>query len=297
MKNLIEYYYDMKVSKIHQRGRKYYFYYNGFDYILMESEFLDTLEYIKSLSDYLYGINILVQTIVPTKNMALYVSTNNLNYVLLKVNSKQAKINYNDIFKLNTITFKNELNPLRRDNWYELWTNKVDYFEYQLSQIGKKYKLIKDSFSYYVGLAENAILIFNLTDKKNLNLTLSHKRLNYNATTIELYNPLNFVIDYRVRDICEYFKSCFFNDININEDIIKYLEYNNLNEMESCIFFSRMLYPSYYFDLYEKILIEGLSEDELNKIINKADDYEKLLKKVYYLLKQNNKLPNIDWLN
>ena len=42
-----------------------------------------------------------------------------------------------------------------------MWIRKIDYFEYQISQFGKKYPIIRESFNYYVGLAENGISLLN----------------------------------------------------------------------------------------------------------------------------------------
>lgn len=36
-----------------------------------------------------------------------------------------------------------------------MWVQKIDYFEYQVSQMGKKYPVIRESSIYYVGLAES----------------------------------------------------------------------------------------------------------------------------------------------
>lgn len=296
MKNTIEHYYDIKVSRIHQNRKNYYFVVDTYNYLLLPYDDIDSLNTIYELSNYLYT-NMLSHQIIMTKNSELYINVNEEKYVLLKIYIEKTKINYNEIFKLNSITFNKSQNILRRDDWYTLWTNKIDYFEYQINQMGKKYPLIRESFSYYSSLAENAITLFKITNKEKLNICLSHKRISYNSTTYDLFNPLNFVLDYRVRDICEYFKDCFFNNKEIYNDIQNYLFYNNLSYEESCLFFSRLLFPSYYFDIYEKILIENIEEKELNKIISKAIDYENILKKVYYFLKSNNKLPNIEWLN
>ena len=174
--------------------------------------------------------------VVPARE-ALTIKFNELNYILLKVYIEKRNITYEDIFKINAITLTKRENRLRRDDWYTLWTNKNDYFEYQMSQVGKKYPNLKESFSYCIGISENAIQLFNSVSKEKLSLNLSHKRIKSNYTTYELYNPLNFVIDYRIRDVSEYFKDLFFNDkLDIN-DIYNYLYYNNLSYDESVLFF------------------------------------------------------------
>lgn len=296
MKNTIQYYYNIEASRIHQKDKMYYFSNNGNNYMLILVEELEIVNYIYNISKYLNNFNISHQ-IINTKYNQIYVEIQEEKYVLLKTLNYKNEITYNEIFKMNSIVFEKKDNILRRDDWYKLWTDKIDYFEYQVSQGGKKYPLITESFSYYIGLAENAIMLYNQTNKENLNICLSHKRIKYKHTTNELYNPFNFVVDYRVRDVCEYFKDTFFYKNDICNDIYNYITYNNLNYDESCLFFSRLLYPSYYFDIYEKIVANEIEEKELKKILLKVSEYEILLKKVYYLLRQNNKLPEIHWLN
>lgn len=295
MKNTIEYFYNIKVLKIHQNGKVYYFEHEGYNYILEPVE-LDFLNEIYELSSYLYNNNILVHQIVPARE-ALTIKFNELNYILLKVYIEKRNITYEDIFKINAITLTKRENRLRRDDWYTLWTNKNDYFEYQMSQVGKKYPNLKESFSYCIGISENAIQLFNSVSKEKISLNLSHKRIKSNYTTYELYNPLNFVIDYRIRDVSEYFKDLFFNDkLDVN-DIYNYLYYNNLSYEESVLFFSRLIYPSFYFDIYEEVLLNNISDDKVSNLNNKIIEYEDIIKKVYYYLKNNNKLPEISWLN
>ena len=39
-----------------------------------------------------------------------------------------------------------------------------------------------------------------------------HKRIKLNSTLFDLYNPLNLIIDFKVRDFAEYIKDCLIND-------------------------------------------------------------------------------------
>lgn len=295
MKNAIEYYYDIQIFKIHQNKKNYYFNYLNDNYIFIEIYDISNIDALYYLSIYLYN-NRMSHLIITTKNNNKYVQINEKYYVLLKLCCDKRKISYADIFNLNSLMFYKN-NVLRHDEWGIMWENKIDNFEYQLSQNGKKYPIIRESFAYFAGLSENAIQLFNMVDKDKTSIFLSHRRIKYDTTTIELYNPLNYILDYRVRDVCEYFKSCFFKGINIYNDIEAYLYYNNLNKEESYLFFSRLLFPSYYFDIYEKVLSGEVDEFEIKKILDKMQDFENVLKKVYYLLKQNNKLPIIEWLN
>lgn len=289
MRNTIKYYYGLDIENIHQNEKTYYFTYNNHDYIFLRYE--NDIEIPYKISVELQGIY--VHQIVLNNNNSPVTKINNENYVLLKIFVKKNKININDIIIFNNISYQNS--KLKAPSWYSLWTDKIDYFEYQVNQMGKKYPLIRESFSYYVGLAENAISLISGID--DAPLSLSHKRILATDTTYELYNPLNIIIDYRIRDVCEYFKSAFFNNVNVLNEIRLFLFYNSLSYNESCYFLSRLLFPTYYFDAYEKIINNEIEEKTLENIISKVDEYEKFIKEVYTILKNNNGIPNIEWLN
>ena len=86
-------------------------------------------------------------------------------------------------------------------------------FEYQVRELGLDKKVIQESFSYYLGLAENAISYVNNTTLKynsfNSKVTLSHRRIFYPNFKINFLNPLSFIFDLEVRDIAEYLKAMF----------------------------------------------------------------------------------------
>ena len=69
-----------------------------------------------------------------------------------------------------------------------------------------------------------------------------------------------------------------------------------LNNEDAIFFLSRMIYPSYYFDLCEKIIYENINENELSIILDRANNYEKFLKKIYHILSDTFIIPNIEWL-
>lgn len=294
MKNAISYYYNITANVIHQTGKTFKFTNNGENYILTTCERED-IDDIYELSYNLIKQGVLCHQIILNNSNSIITNINNSPYILMKVLVNNDKITINDIINFNNTIITVKLDNLRRDNWFNLWCNKVDYFEYQVNQMGKKYPIIRESFSYYIGLAEIGISLFKNTNKSE-KLSLSHRRILYGQSLTELYNPTNLIIDLRIRDACEYFKSCFFNNTDVEPIISNYLYTSNLDETEKILFLSRMLYPSYYFDVYEQIIDGKLDEIELKKIINKVDEYELLLKNIYSLLKNNN-FPEIEFLN
>lgn len=291
MKNTINYYYNLNINTIHQKEKNYYFKADNKNYLLLKCSNIEEL-------DDIYRLNMYFSQILPFHRIVLNVNNevitkiNDSNYLLLELFSNNNKINLNNIIELSNIRIPFSVDKLKRNDWYNLWIKKIDYFEYQLSQIGKKYPLIRESFNYYIGLAENAIILVNNIDFNNIPLGLSHRRIT--NMSFNLYNPLNIVIDARIRDVCEYFKFCFFNNIDISMELELFLSYNSFNIDEAKLFLARMFFPTYYFDLYEKIIDNEIDESEIKKVIIKADNYEKILKQVYYHFK-NNQI-NIEWL-
>lgn len=182
-------------------------------------------------------------------------------------------------------------------NWKVLWENKIDYYEYQISQLGIKYKLLKESLGYYIGLSENAINLLNFVNSKKVKGYVCHKRIKYKDSLDEFLNPVNVVIDNRMRDIAEYVKAQFFYAEFRETWVFDYLEQANLSYDEGLIFLSRLLYPSYYFDLYDEVIQGKLSEERVNTCIKKSVQYEHFLKKIYIFLKRMYNIPEVEWLN
>ena len=287
MKNFINYYYNMNIPNIHQKGKNYYFKVNDDIYSFIVCYENKDLNDIYQLNNYLNQLKIKFHQIIININNEIITKINDNNYILLKLSKTEKNINLNEIININNINVP--LNKLRRTNWSEMWSEKLDYFEYQISQIGKKYPLIRESFNYYLGLGELAISIVNNTEKDKLYLSLSHRRIN------DLYNPLNLIIDFRIRDVCEYFKLKFFENNDIIAELDSFLFNNNLTNNEKKLFIARMLFPTYYFDMYEKIINNETKEEDIKKIIVKVNEYEKIILKIYIHFKFNNNL-HIDWL-
>ena len=298
MKNVINYYYNLNPEEIRQVNKMYKFKINNDFYTLMEIE--NDIKKINEIYEISVELNIrgiYTHTIISNLQNSIITYINNNAYVLLKTYSKMdEEINLKHVIEFSNITtniVKND--SLKRDNWYQLWINKIDYFEYQINQIGKKYKLIRESFSYYAGILETGISLLVNTKLTNITLSICHNRIRKNDTLFDLYNPFNFIIDSKVRDVAEYFKEQFkYNDPY--ESIIKYLEYNNLTDDEIRLFYIRMFYPSFYFDLYEEIISSSKEEKEIKKIIDKAEEYELLLKKLYIYINNKIALPEIEWI-
>ena len=289
MKNAILYYYNYSPENIHQTDKTYTFNYQNHKYIFFPYE--DKLDKISNAYDLqikLYNMGIYTNNIIINNQGHLVTLINSISYIMMEIFYDRSPINLYNITEFSTFIFDKK-NTSKLD-WFDLWSSKNDYLEYEIGKIGKQYPLIRSTFCYYIGLAENAIQLI-----RNMNvssLALSHTRIKKDYTLFDLYNPLNLIVDCRVRDIVEYFKSQFFEG-KLDKEYNLFFQNNRLTENEKTQFMARMLYPTYYFDLYESIIDGKISEDSLISIIDKANEYELLLKKTYYIL---NIKVNIEWL-
>lgn len=297
MKNAINYYYNLVTYDIRHKGKKYRFTVESDEYLLVNCEYnLEELEDIYKLNVFLIQMNVYMHQIILNNNNQIVTYINNEPYVLMKIFVRDTrKIDINDILLFKNLPMHQYFQNLRKNNWREFWIRKIDYFEYQISEIGINYPILKDNFNYFIGITETAIaLLYNFSYDSNL--IISHRRVTSNSTLQDLYNPLNLIIDSRVRDICEYFKSLFFNNKLSFFDIQNYLNSSNLTKEEVYLFYVRMLFPSFYFDLYERIINGSINEKELLKIIDKIEEYQILLKDLYWLVRNYANLPDIEWI-
>lgn len=299
MKNTINYFYNLEPDNIHQQDKIFKFNIGNKNYVFLpcyrtEKEIDD----LYSLSTSLLSQGIYCHQMILNNNSSKVTMVNNIPYILLYIYIIDSRnITYEDLVWFSNISMNSSENSLRRDQWLYLWSEKIDYFEYQVSQFGKTFPLLRESFSYFVGMTETGISFLKNINTNNKSLSLSHGRIKKDNTLFDLYNPLNFIIDSKTRDICEYFKSRFFDGENIIYDVIDYITSNNLNETDCLLLYARMFFPTFYFDVFELIVHNQLSEKEILKIIHKINDYELFLNKLHNYLKQIMSIPNIEWIS
>ncbi len=302
MKDLIEYYYNLVIDKLFIEDDKYHFVLDNHDFYFVY--FSRTTE---ELRDILFVIDELKQKGVNVHNIKLNINNSyltkvdDLNYILIEVFNKGEVL---DIFSINNYNKKLSLNVIKsnlyRNNWAYLWETKVDYIENQLNEIEYD-KIIDNSIDYYIGLSENAIYYVNQVNLKYVmtsmdKIVLSRKRISSPNYSLNYFNPLSFIFDLEVRDIAEYIKSSFFDNGEAYLELDSYLKSTKLTNYSYNMLFARLLFPSYYFDIYEKVINKNMSSEKLLKIINMANEYENFLKKTYVLLSTYAPLENIGWL-
>ena len=299
MKNALNYYYDLNPTSIHQINKEYRCFVGKDEYLLTVHEKTEAeLKEIYKLNNILLQNGIPCHQILLNKQNQITTLINKEKYVFMKIFVNNRTININDIKYFSSIIINDKMfAALNKSNWYKLWTRKIDYLEYQISQFGKRYPLIRESISYYIGLSETAIgLLGNLNTSQQTKLVVSHRRINKNESTLEFYNPLNFILDYQIRDFSEYIKEQFFSD-NYSLKQFEHDLYNyKYSQEEYLLLFARMFLPTYYFDCYEKIIFENKAENEILKIINKNHKYLEFLFQMYLIIKRYAIIPEIEWV-
>lgn len=290
MKNAIIYYYNLKPNEVHQNQTYYWFEVDNKTYYLYKVNSIN----IKQLLEI---VNILIKNKIsvhiPLYNLqrSLITNINGSNYILFYVSiTSKEPIILNDIFKINKIITNFNGNKI---SWDELWSEKIDYLELQISEFGNKYPLLRKSFPYYCGLGETAIQLLDIINVSDYRIC--HRFITKDEKLDEFYNPLNMIFDLKIRDIAEYLKFNYNHLFDVTE--LKYIIIKfKLNNEEIKLLFARILFPNYYFNLFEEIIAGEKDEECINKYIDNVEKNEKLLRDLYNYIKKIVDFPTINYL-
>lgn len=304
MKEIINYYYNFALTFVEENSNYTKFNYEGEEfYFVFFNRSVDELDDLINITYELKSKGIRVHEIILNREGEPLTKVGDAFYILLKLNCNSKEevnlfdlCNYQSKLKLNNVNSK-----LYRNNWGELWSEKVDYFEYQIREMGKDKKIIVESLSYYLGLAENAISYANKINKVMKksdfdNIVLSHRRIFSPNTNLNFLNPLSFIFDLEVRDVAEFLKAEFFCGKDCLIDLETYLKIRTLTPYSYHMLYARLLYPSYYFDLYELVMNNNDDEEKIINVVKKVQDYEKFLQESYKLISKYTNLERIDWI-
>jgi spore coat protein YutH len=305
MNNYINYYYTIYPNSIHEQNKTFYFIYNDEKYFFLPfNRPLEDSKFLYELNVEMIRKGLLVHEIILNKDNNALTLVNDIPYILMRVYVNEHKlINLTDIIYISMTTTNIKPNPtLDRSDWVGLWSAKIDYFEYQISQVGKKYPIICEFLSYYIGMAENAISYVKntLSEAKKTPydvLSIGHKRIKENYTDFDIYNPLSFIIDYPARDISEYIKAKFFSSNDVWPEIEEYFNSYDMPIYSKRLLYARLMFPSYFFDVYEAVIEGKLKEDDILPFVYKTEQYEEFLNEFHTYINRGNLIPQIDWIN
>ena len=151
MKETIEYYYNLEIEDLEKQDGKYHFKIDNVEFFFVYyNRGIEELDDILGVSIEPKKRGIDVHNIVINKDNKYLTSVNNYNYLLFWVNNLSETY---DIFNMVELTNKLELKPERSklylNNWGDLWSRKVDYFENQVRELALKKDIIKNLMIVY----------------------------------------------------------------------------------------------------------------------------------------------------
>lgn len=285
MESKIKYYYNLLVEKIVKKENFSLFVADNNLYILKKETNISPIFFIKN--DFI--------NVIKNKDGQYITNIENIEYVVLKVEKNQ--YNIYDRFVIEHSDTESSISTS------SLWIEKNKYLEQQILNFSMNKDELIQSFDYYMGLAENAIAIMKKIENKSeaKKEYVCHRRIYYPNNTINYYDPTNYVIDYKSRDIAEYIKSWFFKEENVKKsEIESFIKKYKLNNLDLLILYARLIYPTYYFDVFEDLILSkdnAEAKQKLLNIINKTKKYQQTITDIFEIYVQDSTLPYIKWIN
>mgnify|MGYP003571363042 CR=1 FL=1 len=289
MKNILKYYYNLEEVDILNLDN---------NYLIFDKD--DNTYYLYEIDveniNILNNLNNKYHKIIFNKYKKNITKINDKNYVLFYIN-----VIINEEVTLNEIISNNINNRIKNKNISDivsLWSNKIDYLEYQISELSKDKEEVLNSFSFFIGLAENAISFININNINFNNLTksITHQRLYPNILNIDYYNPLNVLEDYEIRDYSEYIKAKILKSDDILNDIKLIINDSKLTIDDIKLFYARLLFPTLYFDVLESVILDEKKEKNLEIFIDTLPNYLNMLKDTYLEIKKSISIDIPSWI-
>ena len=303
MKNIIEFYYNINIDELHNKNDYYYFYINNNYYIFkLYQDDINRSNDIYNLNIYIINYINIDKIILNKYNSSTTKVKDDYYILILKRNNNNNNNNNNislyNIMNMSSIQInQNNIKLLERNNWELLWSNMIDYFELQIGENDKKYPLLRESFDYFIGLTENAISYLVNTKREVKKEITDTMVISHNNLFTSIYDPVNIILDHRGRDVAEYIKlSFYYNNSNIFNELDEYFKYNYYSVYGIRVLLARILYPSFYFKLYNDIILGKKEENEINTIISRINAYENYLYDVYLYFKKFYDIPIPEWI-
>lgn len=303
MKNTINYYYNLNPDKINHIFDYYYFYIdNELYYFSIYTKDVSSISDVYKFNQELIGKGVLVNEIIDNKISSVLTFVNQVPYILTKV-----VVNINKPISLGEISYLSMSQisypkGLLRDNWLNLWISKIDYLEYHHEQNFSKFPLINSSFNYFIGLGENAISYLSETlrkykaDYSDVGV-ISHDVILVDDTIYNLYNPENIIIDHKARDLAEYIKVSFFKDnYSIFDELDEYFRHHYFSIFGIELVIARVLWPSFYFEAYDEVMRNKITESSILKITSRVSEYERYLGDVFKYFRRFYPIEEVSWL-
>lgn len=271
MKEFIEYNYDLRCDDLAILNNLLYFKHLDKFYIISNFN-RDEVEFEKVLN-YLISNNLKSLKVVMNKKGSYISEFNGKKYVVMESDCE------NEI-----IDFPICIGGLINENnyWNEIWENRVVQLEKHKSELS----LNKDIFyilNYYIGLIEICIYNYNLLIRKygqKNGLSIQHNRIEFPMYSFSYYNPVNYLFDFEFRDFAEYLKMRFFYSDFSTDEAISVIDNYNFDNYSINMFFVRLIYPTYFLELYDMQNKNNVYSDLFYDLLKKSSQYENFILKL-----------------
>lgn len=247
-----------------------------------ENELIELNNFIINVDETLFKRGV---RIIPSRDNRLSVESEFSKVSLVAVNKFNISIN-DLLFMHRQYSSTNNVNYSSLSAIKEIWINKVDMIENKILPSLKidnfLFEKINSLIIYSLGLGENAIeyiqdIILDF-DEKIEEVTLSHKRFN-KFDSYELLNPFNLIVDSPMRDIADLYNIDIINQNNLEQVLNSY----NLSIKSASLLFSRILFPSFLFDLLEE---QYVTRGDIRKeLLDYYNNLEVKIDKIKYIHK------------
>ena len=247
-----------------------------------ENELIELNNFIINVDETLFKRGV---RIIPSRDNRLSVESEFSKVSLVAVNKFNISIN-DLLFMHRQYSSTNNVNYSSLSAIKEIWINKVDMIENKILPSLKidnfLFEKINSLIIYSLGLGENAIeyiqdIILDF-DEKIEEVTLSHKRFN-KFDSYELLNPFNLKVDSPMRDIADLYNIDIINQNNLEQVLNSY----NLSIKSASLLFSRILFPSFLFDLLEE---QYVTRGDIRKeLLDYYNNLEVKIDKIKYIHK------------
>lgn len=176
-----------------------------------------------------------------------------------------------------------------RKDLFNIWKEKIDYLEKYYNSI---YSNDIYDFNYFRGLSDISLNIIKNIDFSQITYGLSINRF-YNIKTIfDIYNPNNIKYSPIINSFSEYIKHEFFYNNKKRVEYYKIFDMK-LNIEDYYYFIARLIFPTYYFDLFKDNKIKMNYE----LIVNNINDYISNIKDIFTEIKKRHiNMPFIDYV-
>ena len=290
MKNKIGYYYNFNDFSLTRIKDCYYFRYQN---ILYSFERIENIEYFQVILSILKSIpSSRFFKVVPNIYNDDFCTINNQVYALFMHRSSDFSL-YKEI--INLPMFNYHIPNIKIFPWDFLWIKKINYYEYQIKHIFNvdTSLIINDFFYYYVGMAENAISYLKYNSAFfSSNLCLCHKRISIK----DFFHPQNIIVDCYPRDVSEYIKYLFFSNTYQGFCFSSFFELLHFSYNDFVLLYARLLFPSYFFDIYDNIVNTHSDYSALKSILLRVDEYNNFLHYIYTIICKFIEIPEVLWI-